>query len=74
MYTLLQVQGIGEYTSSPVATIAALKYNTEKIRADYFQGTEMLLESQSVSSGNNSFSKQASVAAKFSADQAEFVV
>lgn len=70
----IQVQGIGEYTSSPAATVAALKYNTEKIRADYFQGTEMLLESQSVSSGNNSFGKQSSISAKFSADQSEFLV
>lgn len=70
----VQVAGIGNDSSSPSSTLDGLKYRVETLRADYFQGTEMLLESQSVSTGNNSFGKQSSVAAKFSAEQSAFVV
>ena len=70
----VQVAGVGEYSNSPESTISNLKYRAESIRADYFQGTEMLLESQALTTGNNSFGKQASLSAKFSADQEAFSV
>ena len=69
----IQVVGIGSYDNSDSIT-GALKYKVESLRADYFQGTEMLLESQSIITGNNSFGKQSSISAQFSADQDAFSV
>lgn len=69
----IQVAGIADYDFGDSAT-GALKYKVESLRSDYFQGTEMLLESQSISTGNNSFGKQSSISAQFSADQTAFSV
>lgn len=68
----LQVQGIGQDNQTPVDVENILKNQISFLRAQYFTGTRIHLESQNLNKNNASFNKSISISAAFSAEQSYF--